>query len=143
MYLNFFIRNNKLNMKLNIRSNDIFYGFSYDVPWFSFILQYMYLWLKETKYPDLELGSYYHYADNIHYYERHFELIDKINCTSKEPQQHTFELKKLPFLIDENCNYLLTEEGNDFCKKVIDLGKNKIKEYEPYIYQLKKLFKIY
>ena len=142
MYLNFFIRNNKLNMKLSIRSNDIVYGFCYDVPWFSFILQYMFLWLKETKYPDLELGSYYHFADNIHYYERHFELIDKINYTSNEPQQHLFKLEKLPFLIDENCNYSLTEVGNKFCEKVIQLGQNKIKEYEPYIHQLKKLFKI-
>ena len=77
MYLNFFIREDTLNMSLKIRSNDIIYGLTYDAPFFSFVLQHMYLWLKEI-YPELKLGTYIHQADNIHYYERHFEMVDKI-----------------------------------------------------------------
>ena len=34
MYLNFFIRDNKLNMKVQMRSNDIFYGLTFDAPFF-------------------------------------------------------------------------------------------------------------
>lgn len=77
MYLNFWIRHDRLDMKVQMRSNDIFFGLSYDAPWFAMLHQSMYLNLKQ-QYPELQLGMYYHCADNIHYYERHFELVDKI-----------------------------------------------------------------
>ena len=35
-----------------MRSNDLFYGFSYDVIWFSLVMQSLHLELQE-KYPDL------------------------------------------------------------------------------------------
>ena len=41
MYLNFFIRDNKLNMKVQMRSNDIFYGLTFDAQFFSFVHQNM------------------------------------------------------------------------------------------------------
>lgn len=77
MYINFWIRKGYLDMKVQMRSNDIFFGLTYDAPWFSTIMQSMYLNLKEV-YPDLKLGVYYHCADNIHFYERHFDLASKI-----------------------------------------------------------------
>lgn len=77
MYLNFFIRDNKLNMKVQMRSNDIFYGLTFDAPFFSFVYQHV-LMALQTEYTDLGFGTYYHCADNIHFYERHFELADKI-----------------------------------------------------------------
>ena len=83
MYLNFFIEEGKLNMKVQMRSNDIFFGLSYDAPFFSSIMQSMYLNLKNI-YEDLELGTYYHCADDIHYYERHFDLVDVIKNTPSE-----------------------------------------------------------
>lgn len=77
MYINFWIRKGYLDMKVQMRSNDIFFGLTYDAPWFSSIMQSMYLNLKNV-YPDLKLGIYYHCADNIHFYERHFEVAEKI-----------------------------------------------------------------
>lgn len=77
MYVNFWIRKNHLEMKVQMRSNDIFFGLSYDAPWFSTLHQSMFLNLKKV-YPDLKLGMYYHCADNIHFYERHFELAESI-----------------------------------------------------------------
>lgn len=77
MYVNFWIRDNKLNMKVQMRSNDIFYGLQYDAPFFSIVHQSMYLCLK-SGYSNLELGSYYHCSDNTHYYERHFPLVEKL-----------------------------------------------------------------
>ena len=68
MYANFFIRHNILHMKVQMRSNDIFYGLTFDAPFFAFLQQSVYLKLKET-YPELELGMYYHYADNYQFYE--------------------------------------------------------------------------
>lgn len=76
-YIIFFIRDNKLYMKVQMRSNDVFYGLSYDAPFFATVHQTVYLNLKE-KYKDLELGSYFHFSDNSHFYERHFEIADKI-----------------------------------------------------------------
>jgi thymidylate synthase len=93
MYLNFWIRDNKLNMKVQMRSNDIFYGLSYDAPFFSFVMQTMWHWLKPT-YEDLALGTYYHCADNIHFYERHFELAEKIRF--EELDDPTYFLLKEP-----------------------------------------------
>lgn len=77
MYINFWIRKDYLDMKVQMRSNDIFFGLSYDAPWFSTIQQSMYLNLKKV-YPELKLGQYYHCADNIHFYERHFGVAEKI-----------------------------------------------------------------
>ena len=77
MYINFWIRKDYLDMKVQMRSNDIFFGLSYDAPWFSTLMQSMYLNLKEI-YPELKLGVYYHCADNIHFYERHFDLANEI-----------------------------------------------------------------
>lgn len=77
MYINFWIRNNKLDMKVQMRSNDIFYGLQYDAPFFSLVHQSAYHTLLRY-YEDLELGTYYHCSDNTHYYERHFDMVEKI-----------------------------------------------------------------
>jgi thymidylate synthase len=83
MYVNFWIRDNMLNMKVQMRSNDIFYGLQYDAPFFSIIHQSMYLLLRE-KY-DIGLGTYYHCSDNTHYYQRHFSLADQIKQENPNP----------------------------------------------------------
>ena len=121
MYLNFWIRHNKLNMKVQMRSNDIFYGLTFDAPFFAFVQQQMYLWLRET-YPDLSLGTYYHCADNIHFYERHFELAQEI---IKEPlaNPHFFMLKAPLFTISNDIMEL-TDAGTSFLSEVDELIKN-------------------
>lgn len=69
----FFIRNNKLYMIHNMRSNDIRYGFiCSDLAWNCFVYQNMYEDLKST-YPDLEVGTIIWTSDSMHLYSRHFE----------------------------------------------------------------------
>jgi thymidylate synthase len=115
IYLNFWIRNNKLNMKVQMRSNDVFYGLSYDAPFFSFVQQSMFLWLKES-YPDLILGAYYHSADNIHYYERHFDVAKQI--LEDEPlDPYFFKLIK-PLFTLENGEMKLTKSGENMLADV-------------------------
>ena len=116
MYLNFFIRDNKLNMKVQMRSNDIFYGLTFDAPFFAFVHQHVRLWLLET-YPDLELGTYYHCADNIHFYERHFDLADNIVNDLEKTTEYTMNIEKPLFELSYN-NMLLTEHGSKFLKEV-------------------------
>lgn len=72
MFLQFFIRNMKLEMDVHMRSNDIWYGLPYDVPFFSYIMIGMYYTLKE-KYKGLQLGDYTHFAGSLHVYEKDWE----------------------------------------------------------------------
>lgn len=101
MYANFFIRDNQLHMKIQMRSNDIFYGLTFDAPFFALVHQHVYLWLQDT-YPELELGTYYHAADNIHFYERHFKLAEKIKHESTSGlKNYKFNLKQPLFNIQD------------------------------------------
>lgn len=118
MYINFWITDNQLDMKVQMRSNDIFYGLTYDAPFFAFLQQSMWHWLKET-YKDLELGTYYHCADNIHYYERHFELAQTIQF--EEPKDPYFFHLREPLFTITNNNYLLLQPGRDFLADVAAL----------------------
>ena len=69
----FFIRNNRLYMIHNMRSNDVRYGFiCSDLAWNCFVYQNMYEDLKST-YPDLAVGTIIWTSDSMHLYSRHFE----------------------------------------------------------------------
>ena len=119
MYANFFIRNNALHMKIQMRSNDIFYGLTFDAPFFSFLQQSVYLKLKET-YPDLELGMYYHYADNLHFYERHFDLASEIRFEEITPANESTFILKEPFLGYDGEKVFLTDTAITFIKEIDD-----------------------
>lgn len=141
-YLNFFIRNDELHMKVQMRSNDIFYGLMFDAPWFSLVHQNTYLELKET-YPELKLGKYFHSSDNSHYYQRHFEiakdiLLEDVKLGPKielqKPLWHTYEdgkcvisAKGIDFLdyFHQNINELAQQKNDYFknvIKKIVDLN---------------------
>jgi len=126
MYINFFVRNNKLNMKVQMRSNDIFYGLTYDAPFFAVVHQHMHLWLT-NKYPELELGTYTHFADNIHFYEHHFELADQIKKQKDYNAQYEMSVLKPLFeyvRIDGKFKMNLTETGISLINEITDLAKN-------------------
>jgi len=73
----FQIRNNKLNFTINMRSNDAILGTPTDIPFFC-VLQIQMLELLKSTYPDLELGTYTHFAHSLHIYERHFQLVEEM-----------------------------------------------------------------
>ncbi len=127
MYANFWIRHDTLDMKIQMRSNDVYFGLSYDAPWFASLHQSMYLNLKKI-YPKLKLGIYYHCADNIHYYERHFELTDKILDSTLLPPVK-LELKTPLFTFDENSKIKLTKKALTFSKSM-DKDLKKISKKE-------------
>jgi thymidylate synthase len=139
MYLNFFIRDNKLNMKVQMRSNDIFYGLTFDAPFFAFVHQHMRLWLLET-YPELELGTYFHCADNIHFYERHFDLANNILADNSPSTEYSMNIEN-PFFELRYNNMILTEYGGKFLEEV-DATINKPKEKGQYINILKEYLNI-
>jgi thymidylate synthase len=60
--INFYILNNKLNMSVMMRSNDLWYGFCNDQYCFSKLQEMISNKLK------IKIGSYYHFVNNIHIY---------------------------------------------------------------------------
>lgn len=129
MYLNFWIRDNKLHMKVQMRSNDIFYGLTFDAPFFAIVHQHMLLWLKEN-YSDLELGTYHHCVDNIHFYERHFDLAQSIT-NGDQGDVYTMQLKEPLFYIEDMHREIeLTESGNNLISDVNKALENKADKSE-------------
>ena len=60
----FTIVNNKLNMSVVMRSNDLWFGFCNDQYQFSKLQHYV--WNRLGK--DIEIGTYFHFAHNLHLY---------------------------------------------------------------------------
>lgn len=89
--LQFFIRNNKLELHTHMRSNDVIWGLAYDLFSFTLFQECMLLELKkDEKFKDLELGAYYHTAGSLHIYETHFKQAEDIiwdykNLSASEP----------------------------------------------------------
>jgi len=78
-YLNFRVRQNKLNMSVHMRSQDAIYGMTNDAPAFSFIHEMVFETLRENgEFEDLEMGDYFHTADSFHIYERHFDMLGQL-----------------------------------------------------------------
>jgi len=66
--INFNLYDSKLNMSVLMRSNDLVYGFCND--------QYCFSKLQEivAKSLKVEIGWYFHFANNLHIYNKHFNL---------------------------------------------------------------------
>lgn len=69
----FMVRNGKLDTIVNMRSNDMIYGFTYDAPWFA------YLQTKVAIALNLQQGKYYHYAASMHVYKKHYKMLKQIS----------------------------------------------------------------
>jgi thymidylate synthase len=68
--VNFYIdKDNKLSMQVMMRSNDLVYGFCNDQYCFSKLQQYV---ANEL---NLEIGTYFHFACNMHIYKRHYNIV--------------------------------------------------------------------
>jgi len=96
----FHIRNNKLDFTVMMRSNDVFFGLTYDLPFFTLLQQQMYRHLK-SHYSNLEMGSYLHHSLSLHLYEKDFEVI-------KNMLNNDFVENQMPVL---DCD-LVDEFGN-------------------------------
>lgn len=64
---------NKLDLIVRMRSNDIIWGASAVN-----IFNYTYMQEYVATILGLEVGCYYHIADNLHYYDRHSEMVKKM-----------------------------------------------------------------
>lgn len=73
----FHIREDKLNLSIHMRSNDLMLGLVFDLPWFVSLMDDMVNDLKDV-YPDLQKGYYVHTVDSMHLYDRDEEKILKM-----------------------------------------------------------------
>jgi thymidylate synthase len=72
----FLIREDRLNLSITMRSNDLWLGLTYDLPWFVSLMDKMIDELKPY-YPNLTKGHYTHIVHSLHCYERDEEKIKK------------------------------------------------------------------
>lgn len=100
MFLQFFIRDNTLEMHTVMRSNDIWKGLTYDAPNFMVFHQNMYYLLKcsSSRFDNLRLGSYHHTAMSLHIYEQEYTEVEK----------SLSEYSSLPLILTES---LITSDG--------------------------------
>jgi thymidylate synthase len=73
----FLIRDNKLNMIVTRRSQDIHYGLSFDLPWEVSLMHVLCDDLRTT-YPDLEVGDYHLNCGSLHLYERNLKTYQNL-----------------------------------------------------------------
>lgn len=81
--LQFLIRDDKLDMIVNMRSNDLWTGLPYDSVYFVSIMDEILDRLKDA-YPELEKGTYTHFAGSIHIYQRDLKKVNKILCKTDD-----------------------------------------------------------
>lgn len=67
--IGFVVEHNKLCMTVNMRSNDLWFGFCNDQYCFSKLQQMVATVLQ------LECGWYHHHATDMHLYEQHFDML--------------------------------------------------------------------
>ena len=112
----FQIRDNRLNLTVDMRSNDLILGTPIDVPFFCLLQMQMLNLLKQYAYPDLELGTYTHIAHSLHIYERHFQLIEEMNDEAFIPMSF-YDIRK----------DLIDPKGNP-CDEILDVAKHVMSE---------------
>lgn len=130
MYLNFWVRENKLNMKVQMRSNDIWKGAQFDIPFFAFYHQLIYLYLRNIN-EDILLGTYYHSSDNTHIYEEHFEMSKKVINSKEIFDMYHLEVKYDSFF--DNSKFSLETDAiksfNMRIERLIDRNSNNQLDY--------------
>jgi thymidylate synthase len=76
----FRIRNNKLNMSVYMRSNDVWLGAAYD------FFQFTRVQLAMASVLKIEPGTYTHHVGSLHIYEQHYNSAENLTHT-KEPYE--------------------------------------------------------
>lgn len=105
-FLQFFIRDNKLDLVVGMRSNDLLFGTTYDVFMFTFMQELMAAELG------VELGTYRHFACNMHIYKKDMQKIDQILSEPADKDTHKFD--KIPANFREKDLPILVELEKDY-----------------------------
>ena len=74
--INFRIRAGKLDMTVMMRSNDVVFGMTNDV--FCFSMLYRMVYVSLMPFVTMSVGTYTHFVNSLHAYERHFKMLREI-----------------------------------------------------------------
>jgi len=74
----FRIRDNKLNMSVYMRSNDVWLGAAYD------FFQFTRVQIAMASVLGIEPGKYAHHVGSLHIYEQHYEAAESLEYTDKK-----------------------------------------------------------
>lgn len=104
--LQFLVRDDKLNLSVIMRSNDLYFGFPFDVSAFCEWQKYV------ADQLGLDYGTYTHHAISLHIYERDFDKFNKIL------DNRSVDAK--PFTINHKNLWKYYSEIYDFIKQNFD-----------------------
>ena len=76
--VSYYIRNNKLEVVVQMRSNDVVFGYKNDLAWQQHVQDKLRLAYNKITDSNVELGEVHWQVQNLHVYERHFHLVDQI-----------------------------------------------------------------
>lgn len=99
--IQFIIRDNKLHCIVNMRSNDIWFGYTYDVAFFT-LLQEMLLVQLQEGYVDLKMGEYIHHAASMHVYKKDYK---QLRALVDNGPKNKFNIDQMPRLTDKDLSY--------------------------------------
>ena len=107
--LNFFIRDGKLNCTGIMRSNDIIFGLTYDITYFTQLQKYIASRLG------IPTGSYTHFATSMHCYDKDYEKVKSIAEGNLDTIDERLDINYL--LTDKNIKLLNDYVDNEFSSK--------------------------
>ena len=112
MSIHFMIRDDRLNCTVVMRSNDIWFGFPYDVAFFTELQKYV------ANRLGVSYGEYTHFAISLHMYERDVEALKKIK---KEPVKKPITFNRPKFYHnEEKLFHIAKENGKDALMKALE-----------------------
>ncbi|QOG03480.1 thymidylate synthase [Flavobacterium sp. MDT1-60] len=132
-FLQFAIRDEKLNLFVSMRSNDAFKGLPHDIFCFTMIQEIV------ARSLDFEIGEYYHSVSSLHLYEDDIEKAKKY--INEGLQSSKFQMPPMP---KENVfeKIEIIKEYENKIRNEVDFNIDNI-EIDPYWYDLIILLKIH
>jgi thymidylate synthase len=91
----FRIRDNRLNMSIYMRSNDVWLGSAYD------FFQFTRVQLAIASVLGIEPGTYNHHVGSLHIYEQHYDVADRLTKTD--------EYTRVPYIQGSTWNEIKTQ----------------------------------
>ena len=73
--VSYYIRDNRLDCVVQMRSNDVVYGYKNDYAWQEFVLRKLASDISFSRGEEIESGYIHWQVQNLHVYERHFQLV--------------------------------------------------------------------
>lgn len=86
----YYIRDNKLHVVVQMRSNDVVFGYKNDYAWAKYIQEEIRKDLIVV-YEKLELGDIFWQVQNLHIYDRHFWIVDCYNKFGKNLTKEEYD----------------------------------------------------